>query len=167
MPKPTERREEVSDVTDPRWNDDDQLLSALDNALRSARAVPRELVEAGKAAYAWHDIDAELAALTYDSALESRHAPAVTRAEPAPLRTLTFVSAQLTIELEVTDDALLGQVVPAQAGALEVRLANRQIITAAVDELGWFVIRPVPAASFRLHCRTASGASVQTDWISL
>src|SRR5438093_422490 len=106
------------------WSDDDQLLAALDEALRAARAVPRGFVEAGKAAYTWRGVDAELAALTYDSALDQPRALAASRAEPAPLRALTFVSAELTVELEVTEDALLGQIVPAQPGEVEVRPAD-------------------------------------------
>jgi len=157
----------VSGVTVPWWSSDDQLVDKLDGALRAAESVPRDFVEAGKAAYAWHDIDAELAALTYDSALDTERVAAVTRAEPAPLRSLTFAAAQLVIELEVTDDALLGQVVPPQPGELEVRLANGQVIVATIDEVGCFVIRPVPTGSFRLRCRTDAGASVLTDWIAL
>ena len=154
-------------MTVPWWSDDDQLLDKLDGALRAAEAVPRDFVETGKAAYAWHDIDAELAALTYDSAHDERRVPAVTRAEAAPLRALTFAAAQLMIELEVTAGALLGQIVPPQPGELEVRLASSQIITVAIDEVGAFAIQPVPTGSFRLRCRTDAGLSVLTDWIAL
>ena len=49
------------------WMDDDQLLAALGEALRSERGVPAEFIAMGKAAFAWYGIDAELAALTYDS----------------------------------------------------------------------------------------------------
>ena len=154
-------------MTVPRWNDDDRLLAELDRALREAREVPRDFVQAGKGAWAWRGIDAELAALTYDSALDAERAPALTRAEPAPLRALTFASAQLVIELEVTDDALLGQVVPPQPGEVEVHLADGRILAAGIDEVGGFAIRPVPSRSFRLRCRTESGASVLTDWIAL
>jgi hypothetical protein len=156
-------------LTKQWWRDDDELFAALDEALREARAVPRRFVEAGKAAYAWHNVDAELAALTYDSAAaadrEDREL-AITRAEPAPLRSLTFASGRLRIQLEVTHEALLGQVVPAQAAAIELRTAvDRRDI--AVDELGWFRIRPIPTGSFRLHCRPAEGPAVLTDWITL
>ena len=149
------------------WSDDEQLLAELGEALRAARAVPRGFVEAGKAAYTWHDVDAELAALTYDSALDEQVFAAVNRAEPAPLRALTFVSTGLTVELEVTDDALLGQIVPPQPGELEEHLADGRVTTAPIDELGCFVVRPIPSGSFRLHCRTAGGAAVLTDWIAL
>jgi hypothetical protein len=149
------------------WSDDDRLFAELRDALRAARVVPRGFVEAGKAAYAWHGVDAELAALTYDSALDEQFLAAANRAEPAPLRALTFASPELTVELEVTDDALLGQLVPPQPGELEVRRADGSAITVPIDELGCFVVRPIPAGAFRLHCRTADGSAVLTDWITL
>jgi hypothetical protein len=152
----------------PWWADDDRLLASLDDALRSAQAVPRDLVEAAKAEYTWRSIDAELAALAYDSALEDSYATAAaTRAEPAALRALTFVAPELTVELEVTPDTLLGQVVPVHQGEVEVRMASGQTVTAAIDEIGCFVVRPIPTEAFRLHCRTESGAAVLTAWVSL
>jgi len=154
-------------MTGQWWSDDDHLLTALDDALRAARAVPRDFVEAGKAAYTWHGVDAELAALTYDSALDEPRVLAANRAEPAPLRALTFASAELTVELEVTEDALLGQIVPPQPGEVEVRLADGQVVSAPIDELGCFVVRPIPSGSFRLHCRIVGGSAVLTDWLAL
>ena len=50
--------------------DDEQLLAALREAMRAREAVPAGFVETGKSAYAWHNIDAELAQLTYDSSRE-------------------------------------------------------------------------------------------------
>ena len=91
--------------------DDEALLAALKQALRARRAVPPEFVEAGQNAFAWHNIDAELAQLTYDSTRESDRA-ASTRTEAASIRALTFSSAHLIIELEVTWDSLLGQTRP-------------------------------------------------------
>jgi hypothetical protein len=72
------------------WADDDQLFAALKEAVRAARAVPPEFVEAGKSAYAWRNIDAELASLTYDSTRDL--VPSV-RAETASIRALTFTPA--------------------------------------------------------------------------
>jgi hypothetical protein len=153
------------------WSDDDRLLAALAIAVRAGRTVPRDFVETAKAAYAWHDIDVELAELTYDSALDEDRASAGTRAapaaDPATLRALTFASAELTIELEVSTDALLGQIVPPQPGQMEVRAVNGDVFTATIDEIGCFVIRPMPASSFRLHCHTAEGANVLSDWVRL
>ena len=149
------------------WDDDDALLAALEDALESADPIPREFFEAGRLAYAWHDIDAELAALTYDSAAEEERLPALTRGEPAGLRSLTFAAADVTIEIEVTHDALIGQVVPPQPGELEVRGVSRRVATVPIDELGCFVVRPIPSGSFRLHCHMAGDTGVLTGWITL
>ncbi len=90
---------------------DDELLAALRDALAERQRVPAEFTEAARSAFAWHNIDAELAQLTYDSVRDADVAPA-TRAEAASIRALTFTSARLTIELDVAEDSLVGQVVP-------------------------------------------------------
>ncbi len=153
-------------MADRWWVDDDRLLAMLRDALRAAHTVPREFVEAGKAAYAWRTIDAELAALTYDSAGDAGLLSAATRADPAALRALTFASAHLTIELEITPDAVLGQVTPAQTGTVGVHVGAAEVASAVIDELGFFIISPVPTQSFRLLCHTASGDASLTGWIS-
>lgn len=145
--------------------DDETLLAALRDAVRAPKAVPAWFVETGKNAYAWHDIDAELAQLTYDSHSDDRMA-LVTRSETASIRALTFTSAQLSIELEVTEDSLLGQIIPPRAGTLEIH-TTASIITTTVDEIGLFAVDPKPDSSFRLRCRTPDGVDVTTGWINL
>lgn len=145
--------------------DDEELLAALRQALSSRRGVPPEFVEAGKNAFAWHNIDAELAQLTYDSiaAEPAGH----TRAESASIRALTFTSARITIEVEVTEDALVGQVVPAQAATIEVQAHEQTDTQIASDEIGCFAVQPIPHGPFRLRCRAAGGIDVLTGWITL
>lgn len=146
--------------------DDEQLWALLKESVRAHRAVPPEFVEAGKNAYAWHNIDAELARLTYDSTQDRDSTPSM-RSETASIRSLTFTSAHLTIELEVNEDSLLGQAIPAQEGTIEVQTRAGVIATIPVDEVGCFPIRPIPASPFRLHCRTSDGSDVLTGWITL
>jgi hypothetical protein len=160
----------VRDDTDDRellaaLSDDEKLLAALRDAIRARQAVPVWFVETGKNAYAWHNIDAELAQLTYDSRSDELVA-AVTRSETASIRALTFTSAQLSIELEVTDDSLLGQIIPPGAGTVEID-TTAGTITTTVDEIGFFAVDPKPDSSFRLRCRTPDGADVMTRWINL
>jgi hypothetical protein len=157
-------REEVSGMVDQRRNDDDQLLEVLRDALSVVREMPRRFVEVGKAAYVWRTIDAELAALTYDSAWDTG-ALAPTRAESATLRALRYASDRLTIELEPTPDEVLGRVSPPEAGTVSVRADTVELGSAPIDHLGSFVVRPVPSGPFRLICHTASGASVLTGWV--
>jgi hypothetical protein len=145
--------------------DDEELLAALDDAMRARQAVPEWFVETGKNAYAWHNIDAELAQLTYDSN-HDRSRAAVMRAEAASIRALTFTSAHLSIELEVTEDRLLGQVITPQAGTLETHTAAG-VTTLAVDEIGGFVLDPKPASPFRLRFRALEGTDVLTGGVTL
>jgi hypothetical protein len=150
-------------VTTAWLDDDDQLLSALKVAL--ADDMPARFVDTAKASFTWRDIDAELAALSYDSARDEL-AGAATRAEPSAARYLTFDATDLAIELEIVGDALHGQVVPPQAGEVEVRLADGTSTTAPVNDVGYFTVPP-PQGTFRVHCRTANGVVVQTGWITL
>jgi hypothetical protein len=148
------------------WVDDDQLLlAALGDAVRERDAVPDSFVAAGKACFAWHGIDAELAQLSADSALHPL--ATATRTEQAEVRALTFAARELTIELEITRDTLHGQLVPPQPGELELELRAGETGRARADELGYFAFDRAPVASFRLRCRTANGVVVTTGWVTL
>ena len=144
--------------------DDEQLLVALGEAMRARQAVPESFVDTGKSAYAWHNIDAELAQLTYDS---SREPVAGLRSEAASIRALTFTSAHISLELEVTEGSLLGQIIPPRAGTLETQTRAGTTTSTPVDEIGCFAVEPIPASPFRLRCRTADGTDVVTGWITL
>jgi hypothetical protein len=157
--------------------DDDQLLAALREAMRARRAVPQEFIDMAKSAYAWHNIDAELAQLTYDSSREQDQDATAglrsggmgatgTGSESASIRALTFTSAHLSLELEVASGSLLGQIIPPRAGEIEVQTGAGTIST-PVDEIGCFTVDSIPASPFRLRCRTADGTDVLTGWITL
>ena len=96
-----------------------------------------------------------------------RTGPASGRAERASVRALTYTSVHLTIELEVTQDSLLGQVVPAQPATIRVQPRTGAEATLEADEISRFSVQPIPAGPFRLHCRTAPGVDAVTGWISL
>jgi len=157
---------EVTPVSSQWADDDDRLLASLGDAVRAARDVPASFIEAGRAAYTWHGIDAELAALTFDSAAEPAAVPAI-RAEEASPRFLSFAAADLTIELEIGPDAITGQIVPPQPGHADACPASGPASSTEIDDIGCFVIRPLPASPFRLHCHASSGISALTTWITL
>jgi hypothetical protein len=143
--------------------DDEQLMAALQAAIRARQDVPDRFLEMGKNAFAWHSIDAELAQLTYDS---SRDAVAAVRSEAASIRALTFTSGRLSIELEVADNMLVGQIIPPRSGTLEVH-TTAGVTSSPVDEIGCFTVSPIPASPFRIRCRTEDGEDVLTGWITL
>jgi hypothetical protein len=152
-----------------RWKDDDQLLAALGAALRSERTVPAGFISMSKAAFSRRGIDAGLAALTYDSVVDGAEPEfAGVRPGPAGLRHLTVTSTELTLEIAVTDDAILGQVVPPGPGRVEARTADGTIVTGVIDQGGSFTIaRPDPPGSFRLYCHATNGTDVLTNWLML
>jgi hypothetical protein len=147
------------------WSDE-ELLAALREALAERRAVPPEFIQAGKDAFAWHNVDAELAQLTYDSSHNLGLGAAV-RADAASIRALTFSAARLTIELEVNEDSLLGQIVPAQTATIEIQLQTGESTVTSSDEIGCFSIRPIPTGQFRLRCTAPVGIEVLTRWVTL
>jgi hypothetical protein len=145
---------------------DDRLTAELGAAVRAAEEVPASFVEAGRRALAWRNVDAELAELGYDSADEP--ASAGMRAGRATLRALTFVAGRLTIELEWSEDGLVGQVVPQQPGEVELQQPGGGRRAAAIDDLGWFAFRaPAPHGMCRLRVRTRDGSAVLTGWMTL
>ena len=88
--------------------EDDKLLAALRDALSASEAVPTWFVETGKNAYAWHNIDAELAQLTYDSDNDQPIATA-TRSETATIRGLTPAVRDRVVRLTGRRMELAGQ----------------------------------------------------------
>jgi hypothetical protein len=154
-------------VSSRTWHDDEHLFTDLKAALGEAEAVPRRFVEFGRAAFAWHNIDAELADLTYDSSeVRAEPATALRSAQDATLRALTYATTDLVIEVEITTDAVLGQVLPPHQGTVSIYQAAGQVAEETLDETGFFAFRPVPGGSFRLRCLTSSGIDVVTGLIT-
>jgi len=153
----------------PGWGDE-ELLDALRQAFAARRAVPPEFVQAGQNAFAWHNIDADLAQLTYDSTDRTEELVATRAQEEAAIRVLTFTCAQagLQIELEVQEDALAGQILPMQSAAIELQTKTGTQQPISADEVGCFWISPIPSEDFRLRCRPVAGnAEVVTVWVKL
>jgi hypothetical protein len=147
-------------------HDDDRLLSELAAAYRTVSAddVARA-ARAGKAAFELAALDEELtfAALVYDSMLDRE--PALTRDAHAP-RMLMFECDSCSVQLEINDDGILGQVVPAEAGSVVAEFGDGESSTAVTDPLGCFALSGLPAGPFRLRVRAGTWALV-TEWTSL
>jgi len=145
---------------------DEQLVEALGAALEAADPVPAEVVAAGKATYTWRTIDAELAELVGDTAVEA----AAVRGSRAP-RILTFAVGTTTLVVEVAEHRdkrrLLGQIVAPRSAEVEVDHPSG-VMTVAADELGRFRIDDFPRGPIRLSLRFADTPSrVVTSWVSV
>jgi hypothetical protein len=147
-------------MTTPERDEDDRLLDELQAALRQAGEATPTMVAAGQAAFSWRTVDAELAALTHDSL---RDELVGVRGATSPTRTLVFSGAQVSVELELTDDSLAGQLIPPGPGEVTVWRPGGEFASAAADELGCFDVDRPRSGLIRLRCRTSSGDLV-TDW---
>ena len=149
---------------------DDLLLDELATLLGPQHEPPPEVLHAAREVFTWRTVDAELAALTYDSLLDE--APVGVRAAAQP-RILTFEAEGLTIEVELdatpSGRRLLGQLVPAQAADLELLADGQVVATCVADELGRFVVTLPPAPSRRvvLRCRLADGTVVVSEYATI
>lgn len=141
---------------------DDELAAELGRVLQQEDPMPASVVAAARGAMVWRSVDAELATLAADS-LEA----ATAGVRGSGDRQLTFEAASLCVEIDVVDGGrhLVGQVVPARAGTIEVEgpLIQR---SAALDRYGQFTL-DAPLGPARFRVRSQGDADVVTDWVTL
>ena len=147
---------------------DEALIEQLRNTLH-ADAVPRTVTDAAKAAFGWRRIDAELAELLSDSALDAE--PALARGE-ALVRSVTFSAGKTIVELEIHQDrerrTLLGQLSPAATWTVEVQQADGSAAEPVrSDLLGRFRIALEHGGTIRLRLSGANDAVIETAWIPI
>jgi hypothetical protein len=147
------------------WDDDERLLADLAEAVRATQRLADTIAAQAEGALTWRTIDEDLlqASLTFDSSLE---ATAGTRAEPGQTRLLVFTATPLSMELEVTQDGVVGQILPPGPGEIHVETPDGAEYSVGADESGFFELPPLPADAVRLRCDTATGRVV-TDWVRL
>ena len=149
-------------------SNDDELLAALGRALQAQEVVPEAVLEAAKGAYAWRTIDAELAALTFDSVTDELVG---VRGGGGP-RALTFEHDDVVVEVEIVEHGprrtLVGHVGPGPLEAVEVQQAGQaEPRRQEADALGRFQVPDLVAGPFRLLCRFRAGSTVLTDWVTI
>jgi hypothetical protein len=163
---------------------DGPLIAELRAMVAEADPVPALVAEAAKAAFGWRRLDADLAELLSDSTLDVE-ATALARGHDAPVRSVSFSSAQLTIDVEVHVDlgggagagagagagvgvgvgvsvdgerrTLLGQLSPPSSATVEVQRADDDVTTTVKsDSLGRFRAQVVAGRPIRLRVLSAA-----------
>lgn len=142
--------------------DDDELMTMLGEVLAPELTVPPQVLSAARQAFVWRRIDEELAELLFDSADEP--VAAGLRGGAAP-RQVSYASSDLLIECELGSDTLVGQLLPADAGRLELLTPTGRRRAVEVDPRGRFVVEPVPSGPIRLCCGSPSRSLVLTPWL--
>jgi hypothetical protein len=149
------------------WDDGDRLLAELGEALRETRGAATDLVlTGGKAAFIFRTMDEELelASMVYDSLLDAQALPR--GRAPGLARTVVFESAQVSVEIEVGEDGIVGQVVPALPGTVTAEAADGSSSTTGTDDMGCFSLGLPASDPVRLHFVTAK-ETVVTEWTHL
>ena len=144
--------------------DDDRLIAWLRQIAGELDPVPDLVSQAARVAFGLRDLDARLAELVHDSAVD---APATAVRGPGP-RLLSFETDGVVVECEVTAREsrrdITGQLVGGHASQVEARVPGAAAVTVPVDDLGWFSIHDLPAGLVQLRCRLADGATIVTSW---
>lgn len=117
--------------------DDATLEGLLAAGLDGVEPVPASALAAAYGAVGLVTVEAELAALVYDS-----RAPelVLTRSEEAQARIVTFANDHLTIDLELLADGrtIVGELQPAEAAAIELETVGHGRVAVTADEFGRF-----------------------------
>ncbi|HTU74413.1 MAG TPA: hypothetical protein VMG38_12930 [Trebonia sp.] len=154
--------------------DDERLLSALREVLGAADPPPSWCVNLAKESFALRTIDAELATLSEDSALDG---VAVTRSGGGPPgggpRLAVFDADSLSVEIEVSRSSrpgswqVVGQLSPPAAAMVGVRRPPDDHGRVTADDLGRFLIDQLPAGPLSLAIEIEGKQSVVTEWITV
>lgn len=136
----------------------------LEEELRQAAAVldpvPPALLQIAVDAYVLHDLDARVAELTFDSLVDA----IPVRGATDPPRMLTFSAGEVTLDVEVSAQGLMGQVLPPQPARIEVLAGPRATAVLTADDLGRFTAETSPSGPFALRLRTGDEV-VTTEWL--
>lgn len=151
-------------MSSPGWTDD-ELLQELRDAL-AERPADENAIRAAQAAFSWRTVDADLELLSLQAGLEMTSGALVRDGGPGAARTLVFHGERLSVEVEIDEAGIVGQLIPPQPGQLTLVTAAGPQATAQADEVGCFALpwpRPGP---LRLDCRLGSDHFV-TEWVTV
>jgi hypothetical protein len=149
--------------SDP-WPDDEALIADLRAALAEPGQGTDHAREAARAALTWQSVDEELMRLTHDS-LFADHA-LVRSAGTAPPRVLAFQASGFSLEVELDDDVLTGQLLPGSPAVVEVAGASGTQVRVDADGDGFFTVSGVSGGRVRFQVSRA-GRTHTSEWVTL
>jgi hypothetical protein len=145
-------------------HDDDALLAELKAALDRAQHPRQEKLTAdARDAFSFLAVSDEFAALVFDSLWEDE-LETTSRAATA-IRSLAFESPDLSLEVEISTDAVVGQLSPAAVTRIEAEWADGTRRTVESDEFGTFRLDPGGSGPVRFRLGPVA-AAVVTDWVN-
>ncbi|MFP5346145.1 MAG: hypothetical protein ACLGIA_03850 [Actinomycetes bacterium] len=148
-------------MTEPSWADDEHLLAELGQALAAGAPDSEKMTRDGYAAFTWRTVDAELAVLGYDSLLDDH---VVVRGVATVPRRLVFDAADTSLEIEISGNQILGQLVPPRPAEITVVSLSGESASATADEAGCFTAAVPGDGPFRVRS-TSGPTTLLADWV--
>jgi hypothetical protein len=143
---------------------DDELLAQLRDIAAENDPVPEPpLLDAARVAFELRDLDAMLAELVHDSAVDAPQWPSGAAAPSGFCRSRSGRSPSSARAPRGSHRDLLGQLVGGRAEEMDVQVTGA-ITTVPVNDAGWFSVRGLPAGSFRLRSRLADRTRLVISW---
>jgi len=155
----------MTDPSTPPTDPPDPVLERLRLIATEVDDPPELVFDAARAALLTRQLDAELAELVMDSAVDEL---AAVRDGGDDVRLLSFEASMVSMELQVSESGearVLHGLVRGHGGEVVVESATQtQPIT--VDPHGWFSVE-LPPGAVRMHLNDETGAAVTTSWVSI
>lgn len=161
-------------MSSPKWNDDHELLQELRVALQE-EPVDDRVIRAALEAFTWRLDDAEIELLTLadDYRPEAGRDPGAGLPAGAHVRsrgaagpqTLVFHGERMSVEMEIDETGIVGQLIPPHPGQITLMTADGLQATTQADELGCFSLPTPGSGPLRLDCQLA-GCRFVTDWVT-
>jgi hypothetical protein len=151
----------VIGLSSPRWTDD-ELLRELRAALREP-PMDDKLIRAAQAAFSWRTVDTDLEILSLETGLAVRDAAMVRDAGEAAPRVFVFHGERLSVEIEIDDDGIVGQLTPPGPARITLVTPDGPHAAADADEVGCFSLPAPPPGPMRLDCQRGSERFL-TEW---
>lgn len=151
-------------LSSPRWTDD-ELLRELRAALQEP-PVDEKLIRAAQAAFTWRTVDADLEILSLESELTASDTALVRDAGQGAPRVFTFHGERLSVEIEIDDVGIVGQLIPPGPARVTLLTPDGPQAAADADEVGYFSLPAPPPGPMRLDCQRGSERFL-TEWTTV
>lgn len=122
-----------------------------------------KLIRAAQAAFTWRTVDADLEILSLESELAVSDAAGVRDAGQGQARMFAFHGERLSVEIEMDDDGIVGQLTPPGPARITLVTPDGPRAAADADEVGCFALPAPPPGPMRLDCQRG-GDRFLTEW---
>jgi len=125
--------------------------------------VDEKLIRAAQAAFTWRTVDADLEILSLETELAVSDTAQVRGTGQGSPRTFAFHGKRLSVEIEIDDDGIVGQLTPPGPARVTLVTPDGPQAAADADEVGCFTLPAPPAGPMRLDCQRGSDRFL-TEW---